>query len=225
MLVGALAGAALLVLAWGAGWVESPERISREIATFTAVFPHPLRTAVVDRIPCPPLRHLRIYVVCTSDCQDVWKIVAVRGLRADTLASLNRLPPEGLEDRRARIAEAVARERLRLDEETAREMIACYMSLEGLRPDLILTEPQFRRLQEAERDLDAMRRLAESLEDPGAADRIEIGREGGGFGARFLYWHTALADRPVLEVTIRVEENGVLRALETGAPVFTAGGG
>jgi hypothetical protein len=217
VLGGAAAGAALVLAGWGTGLVDAPERLSRGIAAFTAVFPHPVASADVDRIPCPPLRRTRLYVVCTPGCDEVWKVMAVRGLAAATLASLNRLPPEPLEDRRARVAAVVAREKLRLDREAAREMIGCYLRLEGLRPDLVLTQGALRRLREVRGDEEAMRLLAQSLEDPGALDRIAVETDAGGFVARFSYWQTYEPGRPVLDMEIRLGGDGLLRALLAGA--------
>ena len=225
VLLGVAAGAVLIVAAWTTGLVEPPERVSRGLAVFTAVFPHPAGSADVDRIPCPPLRRTRLYVVCTAGCEEVWKVMAVRGLGAATLASLNRLPPEPIEERRERIAAAVARDDLQLDGAAAREMIGCYLRLEGLRPDLVLGPDHLRLLRTARGDEAAMRRLAESLEDPAALDRLEVVREAGGFVARFLYWQTAEAGRPVLELEIRVGEDGVLRSLMAGLAALTDGAG
>jgi hypothetical protein len=221
VLGGALLGLLILLLAWSTGLADPPEAVTRAIATFTAVFPEPMGTAVVERLPCPPLRRLRLYVVCTRGCEGTWKVIGVRGLLATTLANHARRPPEPVDDRREAVSRAVARERLRLDERSARQMIGCYLLLEGLRPDLILTGDRLERLRRAGGDEEARRRLAESLEDPDAVSRLAIHREDGGYASRFLYWHTAEPGRPVLELKLRLGEDGALRSLEARAPAFT----
>lgn len=223
ILGGLLLGVGILALAWGTGLADPPEPVTRGIATFTAVFPEPMRAAMVERIPCPPLPRLRLYVVCTRGCEGTWKVIGTRGLRATTLANYGRLPKEPIDDRRRAIAAAVSRERLRLDERTARQMIGCYLLLEGLRPDLILTGDHLDRLRRTGGDEEAMRRLAESLEDPQAASRLAIRREDNGYASRFFYWRTAEPGRPVVELEIRLWEDGALRSLEARAPPVTDG--
>jgi hypothetical protein len=214
---GAGLGLLLLLLLWTAGVVPPPEALASRVAAISAVFPGPAGDAEVQRIPCPPLRRLRLYVVCTDGCEGVWRIVAVRGLRPENLANLNRTPPEPAEESRGRISAAVEREGLRLDAAGAREMIGCYLRLDGLHPDLVLEESDHRSLEEARGDDEAMRRVAEGLEDPGAIARVPVEETPEGFAARFLYWQTARADRPVLEIEYRLARDGQVLSVRARA--------
>jgi len=215
---GVLAGALVALLAlgvlWGAALVDPPERVSRALAVLSALYPGRTDGAEVERIPCPPLEHLRLYVVCTEACADAWVIVGVRGLSPVNLANLGRIPPEPPEESRMRINAAVARDGLSLDRESAREMVACFLRLQGLLPELVLTPMDVVALEAARRSEDEMRRLAESLDAPDAPTRIETVEEEDGFLARLLYWDTALPGRPVLEMTFDLARSGVLRSLD-----------
>jgi hypothetical protein len=204
---------AVLVL-WGMALVDPPEGIRRSLAAFSAVYPGPIRRAEVERIPCSPLKHLRLYVVCTNACADTWVIVGVRGLWPENLANLGRIPPQPVEESRALIGAAVKRDGLSLDRDGAREMIGCYLRLDGLLPELVLSPVDLVALEQARGSEDSMRRLAEGLDTPDAVSRIEP--EGGedGFRARLFYWDTALPGRPVLEIGFDLETNGVLRSLD-----------
>ena len=204
--IGVATGAGLAVVAvvilWATSLVDPPESLSRSLAVFSAVYPGPIRGAEVERIPCGALRHLRLYVVCTNGCEDTWVIVGVRGLWPENLANPGRIPPQPVEESRARISEAVARDRLSLDRGGAREMIACYLRL-----DLIALE--------AARDSEEkMQRLAESLDAEDAVSRIDPVDTGDGYRARLLYWDTSLPDRPVLEIDLDLKRNGVLRSVD-----------
>ncbi len=215
---GVTAGAVLALLAVGVLWatalIDPPEGVSRALAVFSAVYPAPIRGAEVERIPCRPLRHLRLYVVCTNGCEDVWVIVGVRGLRPENLANLGRIPPQPVEESRARISGAVARDGLSLDRDGAREMIACYLLIEGRLPGLVLTPLDLIALEEARDSEEKMQRLAESLDAEDAVSRIDPEESEDGYRVRLLYWDTALPDRPVLEIALDLERNGVLRSID-----------
>jgi hypothetical protein len=215
---GVLAGAFVATLAvgvlWGTALVDPPEGVSRGLAVLSAVYPGRLGGAQVERIPCPPLKHLRLYVVCTENCEQAWVVVGVRGLSPENLANLGRLPPQPPEESAQRIGAAVAQDDLSLDSTGAREMAACYLRLEGFLPGLVLTPLDLVALEGARGDEEAMRRLAEGLDTADAPARIETVESDDGFLARMFYWDTSLPGRPVLEMTLRMARNGVLRSLE-----------
>lgn len=211
---GALLALMAVALLWGTGLAGPPESLSRTIAALSALYPESIRGADVDRIPCPPLRRLRLYVVCTAGCGEAWVIVGVRGLWPGNLANLGRVPPQPVEESRSRINAAVAAEGLRLDRDSAREMIGCYLRLEGLLPELVLTPAALVALEAVLGDEEKMGRLAEDLDSPDALSRIDPEESGDGFRARLFYWDTARPGRPVLEVDFFLEENGVLRSLD-----------
>jgi hypothetical protein len=214
VLTGALSALAGVVFLWSVALVDPPEPLSRTLATYSAVYPGRIGGAEVERIPCPPLKHLRLYVVCTNACADTWVIAGVRGLWPENLANPGRIPPQPVEESRARIAEAVREDGASLDRDGAREMIGCYLRLEGLLPELVLTPLDVMALEGARGSEDDMRRLAEGLDAPDALSRIEVKEEEDGFLARLFYWDTALPGRPVLEMIFRLEKNGVLRSLD-----------
>ena len=217
VLAGAGLGLLLLLLLWTAGILRPPGGLVRRLAAWSAGVPGPAGEAEVEEIPCPPLKRLRLFVVCSDGCEGVWRIVGVRGLRPENLANLNRVPPEPMEETRSRINAAVAREGLRLDAEGARQMIGCYMRLDGLQPDLVLEESDEAAVEQARGDEEAMRLIAEGLDDPGAVGRVTVEETGEGFVARFLYWQTALADRPVLELEYRLARDGQIRSVQARA--------
>ena len=214
VLAGALMALVAVLVLWGTALVDVPEALSRALAALSAVYPASIRGAEVERIPCPPLKNLRLYVVCTKACEDTWVIVGVRGLWPENLANLGRIPPQPMEESRARIGAAVARDGASLDRDGARDMIGCYLRLEGLLPELVLTPVDLVALEGARGSEDAMRRLAESLDAPDALSRIEPEEGEDGFQTRVFYWDTALPGRPVLEMTFDVAKNGVLRSLD-----------
>ncbi|MFQ5876964.1 MAG: hypothetical protein ACE5JH_04635 [Acidobacteriota bacterium] len=206
--LGALVALILLPTAWFFGILTPPEPIVRWAVAFASIYPGDRSAAEMEEVPCPPLRHLRLYVLCTAGCDDVWKIVGVRGLRVRTLANLGRLPPEPRGEVRARINAAVAREDLRLDADAARQMVGCYMRLDGLHPALILEEPDLRRVARARRSEEAMRALAESLDVAGAIERIDVRQTADGFEASLLYWDTSREERPVARLRYRLARDG-----------------
>jgi len=223
---GLAAGALLALLGVGALWatalVDPPESLSRSLALRSALYPQSSAGAEIERIPCRALRHLRLYVVCTEECEETWVIVGVRGLWPENLANPGRIPPQPVEDSRARIAAAVARDRLSLDSTSAREMIACYLRLDGRLPSLVLG-PLDRVAVEAARDSEArMQALAESLDTDDAVSRIDPVESGDGFRAQVWYWDTGTDGRPVIEIDYDLARDGVLRSLEVSGP--TTGG-
>lgn len=231
---GVVAGAVLALVAvvflWGAGIAPPPEGLSRTIAVLSALYPNPLRGAEIERIPCPPLEDLRLYVVCTAGCAETWVIVGVRGLLPENLANPGRIPPQPVEESRRRINAAVAAEGLHLDAGGAREMVGCYLRLEGFLPELVLTPEALVALEAVYGDEEKMRLLAEGLDSPDAVSRIEPEATEEGFRTRLLYWDTARPGRPVLELDFALDDRGVLRSLQArpsgrGSWDFTAPGG
>jgi len=214
LLAGALLAIVAVVILWDTGVVEPPESVTRTIAALSALYPQSTRNADIDRIPCTPLRRLRLYVVCTSGCEDTWVIVGVRGLRPDNLANPGRIPQQPVEESRKRIAAAVAAEGLNLDRQEARDMIGCYLRLEGLLPELVLAPADLVALEAARGNDDEMKRLAEGLDAPDALSRIDPEETGDGFRAHLYYWDTSRPGRPVLEMDFSLEKNGVVRSLD-----------
>ena len=100
---GAILALVAVLLLWGTGLAAPPEGLSRTIAALSALYPDSIRGAEIDRIPCPPLRRLRLYVVCTAGCAETWVIVGVRGLLPKNLANLGRIPSQPVEESRSRI--------------------------------------------------------------------------------------------------------------------------
>jgi hypothetical protein len=221
--IGVATGAGLalgaVVVLWATAIVDPPESVSRSLAVFSAVYPGPIRGAEIERIPCACLRHLRLYVVCTNGCEDTWVIVGVRGLWPENLANPGRIPPQPVEESRGRISEAVARERLSLDRAGAREMIACYLRIEGRLPGLVLTPLDLVALEEARDSEEKMQSLAESLDAEGAVSRIDPVESEDGYRARLLYWDTSLPGRPVLEIALDLKRSGVLRSIDVSESV------
>jgi hypothetical protein len=223
VLSGALVGALGLVALWASSVLDPPESVSRFLAVISAVYPAPIGSAVVERIPCPPLRRLRLYGVCTGGCEEIWRIVGVRGLEAVNLENLNRQPAESQEDVRRVTNALVRQEGLRLDEEGARQMIGCYMRLDALRPELVLSEEGAAAVERARAiGEEAMAKLAATLPASDEPAGVAVTVEPDGFTARFLYWSTAEAGRPVLETVWRLERDGRLRSVQASPrPAFT----
>ena len=229
---GVAAGALLAVLAavllWWTGLAAPPEALTRKIAAVSALYPGSIAGADVERIPCPPLERLRLYVVCTQGCSETWMIVGVRGLLPDNLANLGRVPAQPVEESRKKINAAVAAERLRLDVDQAREMIGCYLRLEGFLPQLVLTQATLFALESTGGDEGEMLRIADGLDEPDALQRIDPERTLDGFRASLIYWDVARPGRPVLDLEFNLKEDGVLRSLvarpaETGPAEPVAG--
>ena len=212
LLAGVVLGLLLVAGLWYGGWVPPPEGLSRRMAVLHAAFPGALREAEVERIDCPPLRRLRLYVVCTRGCEGLWRLVLVKGLQATTIANLSGTPPEPTNITRQRMNAAVGREALRLDLTQAREMIACYLRLDGLHPELVLPEGGIEAVEEARREGEAaMRRLEESLDERAASRRIAIEEVPQGYAADLLYWDVWREGSPVLRLRLDLARDGQLR--------------
>lgn len=227
---GAILALVAAVLLWGTGLASPPEGLTRTIAAMSVLYPESIGGADVERIPCPPLKRLRLYVVCTQGCAETWMIVGVRGLVPDNLANLGRVPAQPVEESRRRINAAVAAERLRLDVDGAREMIGCYLRLEGFLPQLVLTPAALLALESTNGDMQDDLRVADSLDAPDAVTRIDPEKTLDGFSARLLYWDAARPGRPVLDLEFNLKEDGVLRSLIAlpsgrGLPAPAAPGG
>jgi hypothetical protein len=218
--MGVLLGAVLVGAAWFAGWMEPPEGLARTAAAWAAVYPGDIGGAEVERIPCPPLDgRVRLYVVCTRDCEEVWQVVLVKGLQTSRISNPGRLPAEEPGTGRRRMNAALAQEGLSLDAAGAREMAACHMRLEGMQPALVLPVGGFERVAQArEQGEEWMRDYALALDDPSAVDRIPIEETGGGFAASLLYWDTYAAGRPVLRLTMRLLRDGRLEEMIVEPP-------
>jgi hypothetical protein len=210
VIAGAGLGSVLIAVLWLTGVMQPPEALTRKVAAYSAVFPGPVEEAEVERIPCPPLRRLRLYVVCTQRCEDVWRIVGVRGLRPENLANLSRLPPEPEGEARRRFNLAVAREGLRLDLDGARDMVGCYLRLDGLDASHVLLDSDLPAVERARESEESMRRLAERLNDTEALSRILMTELDGGFEGRFLYWGTTRPGGPVMEFRLKLAPDGRL---------------
>jgi hypothetical protein len=215
--LGVLLGFATLGVLWFTGLLPAPEGLRRDVAVWSAVYPGDVEAAVVERVACPPLRRLSLYVVCTAQCDDVWRIVGVRGLRAENLVNLNRIPPEPPEEPRRRINAAIARERLDLDEAGAREMIGCFLRLDGMHPELILERPDVGSVQRARGSEEELHHVAQRLDRPDAISRLSVTRTDDGFVSTFYYWDTATEGRPILELRYVLRRDGRLRSIDVGA--------
>ena len=218
---GVLLGCGLLLLFWIAGIVEPPEGLSRALAVLAATYPGPGGRATSERIACPPLPRLRLYVVCTDDCEGVWRIVGVRGLAATNLANLNKLPPDSPETLRRAANGAIAAEGLHLDVRGARGLIGCYLRLAGLHPERVLRDGDRDRLEEARANLATLTAFAESLGDEGGVERIPILETPAGFTSRFDYWDTASAGAPIVTMTWRLRRDGTIDLYRASPPPLT----
>ena len=221
--LGAFIAMLMIVALWVMGFVSPPEFLVRKTVAFTVLYPGNLAEADLAEIPCPPLSDLRLYVICTEDCEGIWRIVGVRGLRVSTLVNLSRLPSEPAGEIRRRINRAVAGERLVLDRNGAREMVGCYMRIDGLAPELILGPADQHRLRRARGSEEEMRELAESLDLPGAVDRIEVEEVGSDFESTVIYWDTSRADRPTVEIRYRIAGDGRLLGVTSRDQTVTDG--
>jgi hypothetical protein len=226
LFLGLVLGAVLVFSAWFGGWVEPPEPLARRLAILAAVYPGSSAGAEAQRIDCAPLARLRLYVVCTGGCDDVWRIVLVKGLQTTVLANPGRVPPEDPGTRRRRINEAIAREALLFDGDGARAMAVCHMRLEGLEPKLVLPPGGIERV-EAERagGEEALRTYAWSLDEPNFERRIPIEATADGFEATMPYWDTFQPGHPVLFLRMRLAPDGRIRSLEGVRKARPEGGG
>ncbi len=214
VLLGVVLGLLLLGTLWFGAILQPPESLSRRAAAWVAIFPDNGGQAIIERIPCPGLRKLRFYVVCMNDCESIWRIVGVWGLQPRILADLARIPAERPGVARRRINSAVAREKLTLDPEEAREMIGCYMRLDGLDPALILPAGGRAAVEAARGSEDAMLDLARDLGHQEALSRLHIRASAGGFDTRFEYWDTTHSGQPVVQIDVRIARDGQMLGVE-----------
>lgn len=210
LMAGMAIGSAALMLLIATGLVEPPESLSRRLAIIAATYPGPGGTVSIERIPCAPMRHLRFYVVCTDDCEGVWRIVGVHGLVADTLANLNKLPPDPPETMRRVANDAIAADHLRLSPGGARELIGCYLRLAGLHPERVLGGGDRERLERAGTSAADLEAFAESLDDTQATARIQVRESADGFASRFEYWDADAPGQPVVEMTWTLRRDGTI---------------
>jgi len=210
VLFGALLGFLLLVVLWFSAVLQPPEGLSRRAAAWAATATAGGGPAITERIPCRVLRRLRLYAVCTDGCESIWRIVGVWGLQPSILADLARVPPEREGVARRRINTAVAREALALRRQDAREMFACYMRLDGLAPALILPPGARAGVISVRGDEQAMLELARQLEHPDALSRLEVREAESGFETSFAYWDTSIPGWPVVEIMLRIADDGRL---------------
>lgn len=214
VLFGAVLGMLLLGILWFAAILQPPEPLSRGVAVWAATGSADGGQPVIERIPCPVMQKLRFYVVCTDDCETIWRIVGVWGLQPRVLVDLGRIPPEQPGVARRRINTAVGREALTLNHEEGREMIGCYMRLDGLDPSLILPAGGWASVEAARGSDNAMLDLERQLGHPEALSRLDISESTGVYETRFEYWDTALPERPVLELNVRIGQDGRLLGVE-----------
>jgi hypothetical protein len=220
LFTGIALGTLLVGATWWGGWVLPPESLARRLAVIAAIYPGPVGEAQVERIECSPLQRLRFYVVCTQGCDAVWRLIMVKGLQSTLIVNPGRTPPEPIAMTRHRINAAIGREALRLDAESAREMVACFLRFEGLHPELVLTEAELSMVSEArDEGEDAMRRLAESRDDALAARRIPVESTSEGYLSDLLYWDTWGIGAPVLRMRIGLAPGGQLRLFQVTRPV------
>jgi hypothetical protein len=216
---GALLGAAIVVVLWSLGWVEAPEVVVRRVAIFSTVYPAPRAGVTLTRVPCPPLEPARLFLVCTPGCETISRVILMRGLKATLLLDEARLPPESESVARQRINTVIRDQRLRLDADSAREMVACYVRLEGLSPELVLPPGGAESVEAARAEGGAaLQALADRLRQSDAVNRIEVTDTGEGFEARMLYWDTSRDGAPILSLGIRIAPNGEVRGV-TAAPL------
>jgi len=213
---GALLGLLALLLLWAVGLVDPPESLSRRLAVLSAVYPEKADDAVAERIPCPPLRRLRLYVVCTERCEGVWRIVGVRGLLATNIQNLIQPPTETPLEARVQANAAIAREHLSLDARGAQEMVGCYLRLSGLAPELVLGGADAVLVERARgQGEEAMAAIAASFDDPDAAARIRVRQTAAGYAATLFYWDRWRPGEPIESLEYLLARDG--RLLSAGA--------
>jgi hypothetical protein len=205
--------------------VQPPQALQRRLAAFEAVYPGPVGEAKVIPIPCPLLKRVRFYQVCTAECRDVSRLVAVKGLRTWFLVNLSRIPSESLAITRGRINHVVGREGLHLDEAGVRRMSEFYLRLEGLFPELVVSQGEAEQI-DATRDAgyealgNLMDRITDDADatgandaDRGGVERIDVDRRPDGFEATMLYWDTSRAEAPLMRLRLRLAPDGQVRDL------------
>lgn len=234
ILFGLGVGAFLVIGAWYGGWVPPPEALQRRLAAIEAVYPGPVGEAEVLPIPCPLLKRVHFYQVCTADCREVSRLVAVKGLQSWLLVNLSRIPAESVAVTRGRINHVVGREGLHLDENGVRRMTEFYLTLEGFFPQLVVSQGEVEQIQatrpagdEALGEL--MSRItgdADGTSEEGAGrggiERIDVLKGADGYEATMFYWDTSRAGSPVMRLRLRMAPDGQVRELHgvilTAAP-------
>ena len=212
LVFGVVLGAMLVGCFWFAGWLTPPESLQRRAALWATLYPLPAAAAEIDVIPCAPLKRVRFYVICTEGCDGIWRIVAVQGLETTQIANLARTPPESVTATRRRINEVVRAERLRPDDDEARGLIDFYLRLEGLAPARLLDEADRLAVEETRsQGEEALHDLADAIAAGNPLARIPIDRTAEGMESTLLYWHTARAGWPVLEMRFRLAADGEIR--------------
>jgi hypothetical protein len=225
LLLGLGAGIFLVAGAWYGGWVQPPEPLQRRLAAFEAVYPGPVGEAEVIPIPCPLLKRVHFYKVCTADCHEVSRLVAVKGLQSWFLVNLARIPSESVSVTRGRINHVVAREGLHLDEDGVRQMTGFYLSLEGLFPELVVSQGEVEQIDAArpggdEALGDLMGRITGETDGTsgegagrGGVDRMDVEKRPDGFEATMFYWDTSRSGAPILRLRLRMAPDGQVRDL------------
>ncbi|HET8947571.1 MAG TPA: hypothetical protein VFQ07_11370 [Candidatus Polarisedimenticolia bacterium] len=215
LLTGILLGAMLLGCFWFAGWLTPPESLQRRVALWAALYPLPTTGADVELVPCEPLPRVRFYILCTENCEGVWRIVAVKGLEVMPLANPARIPPESVTATRRRINEVVRAERIRPDDDQARRLVVFYLRLEGLAPARLLDEADRLAVEETRpQGEEALHDLADRIAEGDPLARIPIDRTDTGMDVNLLYWDTGRAGWPVLELRFRLAANGEVREVK-----------
>jgi len=205
LLAGLLLGGMLVGIAWFAGWITPPESLARRVALWATLYPASTAGGVIEPIPCEPLPRVRFYVVCTEECEGVWRIAAVKGLRTIQLANLARTPPESVPVTRRRINTIVRGERVLVTDDQARRMVEFYLRLEGLAPARLLDEADRGAVEETRTEgEEALQALAARIAEGDPLERIPIERDGGGLRSTLLYWDTARRGWPVVEMSFRM---------------------
>ena len=142
----------------------------------------------------------------------------VRGLSAAVLIDEGRLPPESESAARQRINTVIRAQGLRLDLESARGMIGCYLRLEGYAPEMVLPPGGVESVEAARAEgEEALRALAGRLVEPDALARIDVRDTGAGFEGALLYWDRSRDGWPILKFTITLAPNGEVRAVAAAA--------
>jgi hypothetical protein len=209
---GIVLGGMLLGCFWFAGWLTPPESLQRRAALWATLYPEPTEGAAIDLIPCEPLSRVRFYVLCTEDCEGVWRIVAVKGLQVIPLANPARIPAESVTASRRRINEVVRAERIRPDDDEARRLIVFYLRLEGLAPARLLDEGDRLAVEQTrEQGEEALHDLADRIAEGDSLARIPVERTAEGMDVNLLYWDTGRAGWPVLELRFRLAADGEVR--------------
>jgi hypothetical protein len=153
-------------------------------------------------------------VVCTGGCETISRVVLVRGLSATLLIDEARLPPESESASRQRINTVMRAQKLRLDLEGARQMIGCYLRLEGLSLDLVLPPDGVEAVEAARAEgAPALDALVDRLGQQESIARIDVRDAGDGFEGSMLYWDTSREGNPILTLTITLAPNGEVRAV------------